>query len=507
MLRTGSASKKALLTHPNLWFGLAVALAILLGCALFVVPVTTIIPALLALLIVGLLAFQPLWSITLGMVFLPVTFYGVAMPLLSGLVGWASAGQSRISLRTNMDWWIIPLGCIFLYKSIFTLSSLPNNAYVSQWILTFSLFYLLVYLMRTQKLTPRYVLEATVWGLMFQAGLSIVQVATGLGYPVGKLPHNERNYFAFLGFGEKYSLQAMGTFKHFAQLGNYVAMYANLYFPFVLYMLPKFSVKGVLPYALLLVTILITYSRGALGAIVLSLAYFAYLFPNKPAKTLELVRAGVWAVVGVAIYLLLFKDYGSSLNPRDDIWSVTFYYFERNPEHFWWGEGFNALWDTLLNYAPAHTPWDMISAFGPHNLVLFFIHAVGLPVTCFLLLGLAVMTGQTFIECASLMRHGYMVRYKLPGQFFNTHNPYQRLTKHYDDWTRAQWAWWCLNAGFHLMLLAVFISGANDHVFQDPRFLASVFLVAAIRYGVPWKTHAHVWQTAFPNTPATVEAA
>jgi hypothetical protein len=399
-----------------------------------------------------------------------------------------------ICLTTGLDWWLIPLGLWLIFKGVTSLDKAAGSLYAVRFGLGFVFYYIVVYALRSQLVSLKTVLMTMLYAVLVQVDWGNVQNWTGLGYLANAdWAENNRNYFAFLGIGSKSTQQAFGTFWHFAMFGHFMTASAMFFFPFLLYVVPK-QRNWLWLYSSIFWTIVVSYSRGALSAFIAGTGYFCFLFPRKKTRLIQWFQAFFIVLAGMAVYIMVFKDYGKTLSPRDELWSISAYYFDTHPEHFWWGSGVRSLEHTVLNYVPKYIPLGNISQFAPHNFYIMFIHYLGIFGMLFVLAGLGSMLFSTYKEAFWRLHQGFKPE---PSPI---HLPYKRVLDQVSQWSQARWAWWAVNAGIHLVIVVVLFGGTNDHIFVVDTYLFTWLLVMfALRYAFPWKTHQPMWEQTFTS--------
>jgi hypothetical protein len=209
---------------------------------------------------------------------------------------------------------------------------------------------------------------------------------------------------------------------------------------------------------------------------------------------LNRIRALVLVLFAAVLFVMLVKDYGDTLIPRDDAWSVHYYYFAQHPDKFWFGAGLDARDVSVLNYIPRYITYDHRKEWEPHNLYIIFTHAIGFVGLLFYLTGLASVFIRAQWENTQLLRHSFKsLAFRTP-----THVPYKRLKNTVDNWTPAHWAYWATNAGMPLAIVSIIIGGTNDHVFYDTYLFTWMLVLFALRYALPWETYSALWLKSFP---------
>jgi hypothetical protein len=504
-------SSSQLWQQGNTFFWLALGIALLVGASVWVMPFN---PVMMFWPIVAIVAI----SVTIYLLKRPETSYIAAIltysmftiqvasihlfDVLSILTGiglvfryFNQRNFQKVSVLTRLDWWILPLFAWMFFKGITSLNQPTGTVYAIRFLLGFSFYYLTVYFVRTRLISLSSILLAMLGGVMIQVAWGVFQNITGQGYLANAgWAINDRNYFAFLGLGSTKAQQAMGSFYHFAPYGHFLAVSAMFFFPFLLYAVPK-QKKWLLLYCSIFWAVIVSYSRGALSTFIAISGYMSFFFPHYKVRLLSNIRWLFMVFAGLAVFIMLFKNYGSTLAPRNDMWAVTGYYFEQHPEHFWWGSGLRGLESTLFNYIPRYIAFEHVSQFAPHNFYLVYIHQLGIFGMLFILLGFATILISTFKTCFMLLRYSF----KSENTIQPSHLPYKRIFLSVAQWKRGHWAWWSVNAGCHLAIGVVLFGGINDHIFADTYMFTWLLLMFAILYSVPWKNHQDYWIRCFDS--------
>jgi hypothetical protein len=462
------------LTHSNyLWqskpLGLylaAMGMALALGLASWLVGATWLAIGLVALVVLILLISHPketfiLWVFSLPFVLLNYKYIHAQDVLiwtcwLGISIRWLFLGGPSTKLSTPIDAWLAIILALFMWKGFGSVDFERGSLHALRFIESLLGYYATVYFVRTRQVTLKILMRYLILIGVLEVIYGLFQTTTGLGYFHGPT-YESRGYLAYLGLGPKLIPPPNGTFWHWISYGQYLTAMAVFMLGWTMYIKPH-SRKFFWGLAALSLGVMFSYSRGALAGYLMTLAYFTLLVPKLPTRYSRWIGGGLLASIPVMLFIIFKTDFSESLNPRDDIWSVNFYYLRHHPWHMWLGSGFESRLQTFLNDVPAWTPYALLRQFDPHNLYLAYVHSIGIlgSLVFFSFLGWLFVRSWLYIY----------VQVKAITQRGGADN---------DNLVML-----AINTGYHLMLFSVFFGGANDHTYYEPYLNMSLMFWTAL---------------------------
>ncbi|MEW5821149.1 MAG: O-antigen ligase family protein [Cyanobacteriota bacterium] len=331
---------------------------------------------------------------------------------------------------------------LFLIKGLTSIELARGFLHAIRFLEAVTLYYIVVYFIRAKKLKISTLLKLLIITTIFQALLGPLQSIFN-NFGVQEYANN-RGYFGYLGLGPTMVYSGRGTFWHFAAYGYYIGTIFLFLLPFY-----RNIIKNKFVFNLVLIClfagILFSYSRGALAALIIGVVYYLVVVEHKKTRLmLKLLLIGM-IITPFALYFLSNQEYLLSLNPRNQLWGFHITYLLQNPGELIWGAGFESRESTFYIYAPKYLrhPGD----FNPHNLLLTYLEEIGI-VGCLIYLSFWI---KVFIDSFKKIKNN--------SKFMRT-----------------------FNIGIQLVLVNVFLSGINDHVYHDPYLTMFLIFLLGISY-------------------------
>lgn len=374
-------------------------------------------------------------------VFIILCFISLILNLLLGRYKFAS-------IKTRLDIWIIIVAVLFSIKGFGSLDLARGSLHALRFFEAVTLYYLIVYFIRIKKIKIVTIIKLLVLTTLFQGLLGPLQSLTN-SFGVQEYV-NDRGYFGYLGIGPKEVYSGRGTFWHFAAYGYFMSTIFLFFLPFFNGAVNKKRI-GQLILFILFAGVIFSYSRGALGALIIGVAYYYFIMEKNKILLLKRLMILALIVSPFALYFMTNSEFVESLNPRNHLWSFHIQYLSENIGEFFWGAGFESRELTFYRYAPDYLrhPGD----FNPHNLIITYVEEIGIT-------GLIVYIAfwaKVFIDTFRFSRSS------------------SKLMKLY-----------CL--ALQLILVLVFMSGIYDHVYHDPYLTMFLFSLTGVMYAKAGQT-------------------
>lgn len=353
-----------------------------------------------------------------------------------------------INIRTRLDIWLFFITILFAIKGFGSIHIARGSLHAIRFIEAITLYYLIIYFVRINKLKITTIIKLLLATAVFQGLLGPLQSITN-SFGVQEYINN-RGYFGYLGIGPKEVYSGRGTFWHFAAYGYFMSTMLLFFLPFFNGAVQK-KRFGQIILLILFAGIIFSYSRGALAALIIGIAFYYYMMEKNKALLLKRILLLALIVSPFALYFLTNPEFVASLNPRSNLWSFHIHYLSENVQEFLWGAGFESRELTFYRYAPDYLrhPGD----FNPHNLIITYIEEIGI----FGFLLYLTFWLKIFVDTFRLPKNRSKL-YKL----------------------------YCLS--LQLVLVLVLLSGVYDHVYHDPYLTMFLFTLVGIMYAKSDKT-------------------
>lgn len=416
------------------------------------IPMYYLIAIIFAIIIVIIFFYRPelaLYSFVLSVPLIRPNFYYlhfqdifIVLCFITLAINLATRRYPWVKLRTKLDAWIIILLVLFSIKGFGSIEFERGSLHALRFFEAIMLYYMVVYFIRAQKIKITLLIKLLIVTSVFQGLLGPIQSIFN-NFGVQEYANN-RGYFGYLGIGPTEVYSGRGTFWHFAAYGYYLVSICALLLPFY-----RIIIKRKIFFQLVLLSlfagIIFSYSRGALGFLILLVAYYWFIVENQKTKVLLKLTLLVILIAPFVVYFALNPEYLLSLNLRNSLWDFHLKYLSENINELIWGAGFESRESTFYFYAPKYLrhPGDI----NPHNLILAYVEEIGLVgFTIYLSFWIKVLvdTFKNIKNNTTLMK--------------------------------------TFNLGLQLVIISFFMSGVYDHVYHDPYLVMFLFFLIGIAY-------------------------
>lgn len=368
------------------WAGIFLLVSTLLGVMSLVLPVHWIAAAIVGMLVLAYLAMNPDKTFYLAIFTIPFTDRVRVLPISFSLnelvilyafvlcVAHAFIRGHRVSLRTALDPWIAVLTVMFFLAGAFSESNTGLLGFF-KIVEAFIMYYMSVYLLRTQQVTRATILKALLITGVSQALLGIFQSVTGIGADF----QSNRGYLGYIGLGSNKVWHGRGTTWHFNTLGNFLVINLLIFVP-MFFRHVKQKKKALIWAGIIFLGILTTYSRGSLlGLIAGTIFYLAVSQPNLK-RSLLMVSAFVLFVIFPLAYMLTNSSYVEtvSYDERLIVWQVPLAAITSSVKAMWFGSGLNSYAEVAWPHVPAWVPMDQYRNWFAHNFYLLTVVEAGI---------------------------------------------------------------------------------------------------------------------------------
>ena len=305
--------------------------------------------------------------------------------LIFCLITWL--GKIGLTKRINIRFDSLNIAItIFLLINVFSSIRVPEHAgkfmqggmwYNMRTIEPVLLYYIISdYLAESKHLRPFMYCLLTV--LVVQCSLGLAQALGGLQWPPTEILSSGefvRGYFYYLtGYGNPSVSPAYGTFDHFNNFGMYLSIFVLPLASFVLYK-TGLNRRLTLPvFALTVITLFLTYSRGSLlGA---AIGIFVMVIIGIKGGLTRVALALVLFLMLVSVVagsVAINRGYVDTLNltPRIELWQETLHVIFKDPLNFIFGTGSGTHLYWVQHESRGHL-------YSPHNTYLIFWLETGL---------------------------------------------------------------------------------------------------------------------------------
>lgn len=451
-------------TTDRKWAGVFALVSLAIGASLLFLPVHIVIALLIGMVITGYLVLNPdkcFWLVIFTIPFneriraLPISFSPNDLLLLfcAGVVMLHIIFKSQaVNFRTKLDGWILALTGLFFLAGLFSESSRGLLGFF-KFFEAVVIYYLTVYFVRTRQVSRAQILKLLIATAAFQAALGILQSLTG-GFGATFL--SNRGYLGYLGLGSSVVWHGKGTMEEFNTLGNYLTANVLLFLPLYWFIFRKKKWGAALG-ALLMLGLVVTYSRGSLLGLFAGLLYILWQIPQDRKRAALVTTAFVVFLVLPGVWFFANSPYVETvaLDDRLRIWQVPIAAITSSSKAFWLGSGLNSYEIVAWPYIPANIPMQFYYHWFAHNFYLLTMVEIGL--------------------LGSLVFFGF-----LGWLLLNTWKKY-RDSDRKADFNRI----YSLSLG--AALVSVFFVSIFDHSYGSPYFRIFLFLLLGLLYVHPVK--------------------
>lgn len=434
-------------------------LVFLFSSLLLFVPIYYLIGILFALVIIAIFFYKPelaLYSFVLSVPLIRPNFnylhfqdVFIVLCFITLFINLAIRRYQWVELRTKLDAWIVILLVLFFIKGFGSLEVARGSLHAIRFLEAIMLYYMMVYFLRAKKIKISMLIKLLIVTSVFQGLLGPLQSITNY-FGVQEYSSN-RGYFGYLGIGPTTVFSGRGTFWHFAAYGYYLVSILVFLLPFYRKVI-KHKILFQIVLLSLFAGIIFSYSRGALGFLILIVVYYWFMVENKKTKLLFKLSLLTMLIVPFVLYFAFNPEYLLSLNLRNSLWDFHLTYLGENINELIWGAGFESRESTFYLYAPKYLrhPGDI----NPHNLILTYVEEIGL-------VGFIIYVSfwlKVFIDTFKNI--------KTNSKLMNT-----------------------FNIGLQLLIISFFMSGVYDHVYHDPYLTMFLFFLIGIAYAKDSETY------------------
>jgi len=399
------------------WTYLALVVSILIGASLFVVPIQWTVLAIVLLLGVIYLVFNPIKSYYLMILTIPfldrirgltsIAFTPndifIFICTAQFLVSYFS-DVKRVSLKTPFDKGLLAVLGVYVFASIFTEKEYSIWPFL-KFMEAFMMYYLTVYYIRSKRLTRVDILKAVWFTGLYQALFGILQSLTG---SLGTDYSSQRGYLGYLGLGSSTVWHGVGTMIHFNELGSFLTTNFLLFIPFYFMQSGrKWQTKVLM--GIYLLGIMTTYSRGALLALMLAGIFYVSHTQKTYAKATWITLGIVFFVILPPVLFLSNSSYVDTLHfiARLNIWQIPLAVITQNWKTFWLGSGLDSYEYVATPYIPGNVLPEDYRYWFAHNfylLVTLEFGLIGAAIVFGLVLKLFKTVRDWFINAHGLVR-------------------------------------------------------------------------------------------------------
>ncbi|WP_373531301.1 O-antigen ligase family protein [Vampirovibrio sp.] len=368
------------------WAIIFLLISTVLGLMSLVIPVYVIAGLLVGAIVLSYLALNPAKTFYLAIFTIPFTERIRVLPVSFSLneliifytlvvcVAHAVMKGHKVSIRTALDPWIAVLSVLFFLAGFFSISDTGLLGFF-KIIEAFIVYYLAIYLLRSQQITRAAVLKTLVATAVFQALLGTFQSVTGIGAEF----QSNRGYLGYLGLGSNVVWHGKGTTFHFNTLGNFLVINLLIFVP-LLFRHIKRKKRAFLWFGIILLGVVTTYSRGTLlGLIAGTIFYLAVSQPNLKRALLMVGAFILCAIVPLALTLFNSSYVETvSYEERLMVWQVPMAAINSSAKAFWFGSGLNSYALAAWPHIPASVPMSQYHNWFAHNFYLLTVVEAGI---------------------------------------------------------------------------------------------------------------------------------
>lgn len=326
------------------------------GSLILFVPIPYLFIALISVIVVVYLLFNPKVSFYVFIFTLPFTDRIRVLPIsfspndialsiciISILIDLFKM-NFKIGIKTSIDKWNFIIFILYLFAGITSLS--PTGILTTfKFLEAIFAFYIIIYLIRTKLIRISNVIKVLIFTGLIQALIGILQSITG---QFGAGFQSQRGILGYFGIGSTTVWHAWGTFGGNGMLPEFLILISLFIIPF--YKQINKNSKNKLTLSIYLLALYMGYSKESFLVLIVCLIIYYNLTAKNP-KDAILKTSFISIAVLVFGLILMSTPYADTVNEtlqgRFAIWKYPIYALTHNARFFFLGSGLNAYWEMI----------------------------------------------------------------------------------------------------------------------------------------------------------------